>query len=171
MGSTPTWAWWVQGQKVAIWTSIPSNVPSPGRPCINRWMVSITSGGTTYKFINNKLYLMYNTICSLKSYCECGEIGRHKRLKISRPKWRAGSIPATRTKFRAFSSCWLEQWTHNPLVVCSTHTGPTKILTDILESWVSGWNHLPAKKTIRHKPGPRVRIPHSPPRTFCLISR
>ena len=95
-------------------------------------------GATTYKFIDNKLYLMYNTICSLKSYCECGEIGRHKRLKISRPKWRAGSIPATRTKFRAFSSCWLEQWTHNPLVVCSTHTGPTKILTDISESWVSG---------------------------------
>ena len=31
--------------------------------------------------------------------CECDEIGRHKRLKISRFKRRAGSIPATRTKF------------------------------------------------------------------------
>ncbi len=23
------------------------------------------------------------------------------------------------------SSCWLEQRTHNPLVLCSTHRGPT----------------------------------------------
>ena len=35
--------------------------------------------------------------CSLKINCECGEIGRHKRLKISRLNRRAGSIPATRT--------------------------------------------------------------------------
>ena len=26
---------------------------------------------------------------------------------------------------RASSSCWLEQRTHNPLVLCSTHRGPT----------------------------------------------
>ena len=40
--------------------------------------------------------------------CECGEIGRHKRLKISRPKRRAGSIPATRTIRRVqalYKSC------------------------------------------------------------------
>jgi len=30
-------------------------------------------------------------------------------------------------------------------------------------TWVSGLNHLPAKKTIRHKPGPRVQIPPSLP--------
>ena len=29
--------------------------------------------------------------------CDCGEIGRHKRLKISRLNRRAGSIPASRT--------------------------------------------------------------------------
>lgn len=34
-------------------------------------------------------------------------------------------------------------------------------------TWVSGLNHLPAKKTIRHKPGPRVRIPPSLPNNLC----
>ena len=29
--------------------------------------------------------------------------------------------------YRAYSSCWLEQWTHNPLVTGSTPVGPTKI--------------------------------------------
>ncbi len=33
-------------------------------------------------------------------YCPDGEIGRHKRLKISRFKRRAGSIPAPGTKLK-----------------------------------------------------------------------
>ena len=33
MGSTPTWARSVHGQKVASWTSIPSDVPNPVRTC------------------------------------------------------------------------------------------------------------------------------------------
>ena len=39
------------------------------------------------------------TILPVKTSPECsgGEIGRHKRLKISRPLGRAGSIPARST--------------------------------------------------------------------------
>ena len=39
-----------------------------------------------------------------------------------------GSIPAGETSCWAVSSCWLEQWTHNPLVLCSTHRQPTKFM-------------------------------------------
>ena len=37
-------------------------------------------GDTTYKFIDNNHCMIYND----NMICDCGEIGRHKRLKISR---------------------------------------------------------------------------------------
>src|SRR5690554_3301632 len=46
-----------------------------------------------------------------------GEIGRHKRLKISRWLHRAGSIPAPGTKYinnlRYSISCWFNAWAHS----------------------------------------------------------
>jgi hypothetical protein len=46
---------------------------------------------------------------------------------------------------RASSSCWLEQRTHNPLVPCSTHGGPTIHLAVVQrieqlpsKQWVAG---------------------------------
>ena len=47
-----------------------------------------------YKLINKFSVI----IVELKNDCECGEIGRHKRLKISRQKWHPGSSPGIRTK-------------------------------------------------------------------------
>ena len=44
------------------------------------------------------LVLEYAPLIDLQSYiCPGGEIGRHKRLKISRSQGRAGSIPAPGT--------------------------------------------------------------------------
>ena len=54
-----------------------------------------------------------------------GEIGRHKRLKISRSQGHAGSIPAPGTT--APLAQRLEQRTHNPLVAGSNPAGGTKL--------------------------------------------
>jgi hypothetical protein len=71
--------------------------------------------------------MLYTSICSLK-ICPDGEIGRHKRLKISRSNRRAGSIPAPGTiVFLPLWLNWLEQATHNRWVTGSSPVGGTNL--------------------------------------------
>jgi hypothetical protein len=82
--------------------------------------------------------------------CECGEIGRHKRLKISRPKWRAGSIPATRTKFGVVAQL---------VSALACHAGGRGFESRLLRQIIAGRVWSPARS---HKPLPslvRIQVP------------
>ena len=61
--------------------------------------------------------------CILNMYCDGGEIGRHKRLKISRS--RACRFDSGPSHQAAPVAQWSEQRTHNPLVLGSSPSGST----------------------------------------------
>ena len=58
--------------------------------------------------------------------CDCGEIGRHKRLKISRLTASRFDSGQSHQRMMPLQRNWLAQWTHNPLVPGSSPGGGTK---------------------------------------------
>ena len=59
----------------------------------------------------------------LSNFCQCGEIGSHKRLKISRSCGHEGSSPSVGTN--GLLAQLVEQRTFNPLVEGSSPSQPT----------------------------------------------
>ena len=100
MGSTPTWARSVHGQKVASWTSIPSDLSWPGRLALHGKMVAMR--GT--QLLTNSIYGVFSVVVCTP-FCEIGSMGsfpirhpKHVTLAdvVIAPVWsteEVGSIP------------------------------------------------------------------------------